>query len=1080
VAFDDPRYFGLHLAERDGYYKHKKTELAAMPRVLRIAGSFAVVLTVFWTYKLVAVPWIEPPADPRANQKLSEEAKEAAENRLQRQVATLEGMFPDGAWELKEPKILESDRLKLLFQNYTDLGDGRVELRPCTMIFMPDDSVGDEAQRRRQAVILEVPDRAILEFDEALDLRRGKIGRLVGGQLAGRITIRGKGEKPGPEDDLLIVTQDVQLTERHVWTPHAVDFHWGPHYGRGKQMHITLLPGAESDSADRNGPKIAGIERFELRRVEQLHLELGENEWKADAEPLVAANGSPKPPEAPSPAEETPTRSPLADLAENLPVEVTCSGPFCFDAVRKVATFEDRVNVLRINPHGPCDQLNCELLTIFFIDRVKPKGVDPRNGDADAKDRPAGSFDLQPQRIEAAGHPVVFAAPSKDVHARGERLEYDFSDESIVLDGGREVMLRKGPSEIHARSLRYKSAGDGPLGQIAAAGPGWLRGERPERPGEPLSATWSEQLNVRPFEGNQVISLYGDAELTFREIGRLTAPEIHFYLLEVPDGDDPKKTELLPDRMLACQRAYRLVCRDGELIACRDERPLDPEAARSLPISPVEIDSPQFSGKVEQLGVWFQGISLSTDTTRKTTPAGEDRQSAGPAFVRRLPSTRLPPQETPPGPKQHFAITGRLLQAKLLLVDEDRPDLSELTVVGRVRFEETQTGQPDEAPLLLVGDQLHVTDAHTPEATMVLTGQPANFEGRGLALSGTNLQLNRGTNRMWIDGSGWMTVPIDRDLQNRPLPTPGILRIAWEDRMVFDGRVARFEEAVDARTTNGQLQTETLEVHFQQAVDFSSDKIRQQPELEQILCRGGVFMENRSFEGPVQTSHEQMQVVDLAIHRVTGAMTASGPGWLNSTHYGSQKMLGGRDEDSGGEESGNEDSGDQRRLQSLHVRFQGPITGNLHQREMTFHDRVHCAFSPVDSWGVALDPERPDSLGPRGAAMHCDRLTVAEMPVPGTGRNAFELEAGGNVVVESTDFTARAIRMTYAEAKGQLVLEGDGRTDAELFRQQQTGGPTSKFAARKIFYWPKTKKLKIDDGRSLQLSGLGGGGRAAW
>jgi len=1040
-----------------------------MPRVLRIAGSFVVVLTVFWAYRLVAVPWIEPPADPRASQKLSEEAKAAAENRLQRQVAALEGMFPDGAWELKEPKILESDRVKLLFQDYTDSGGGRVELHPCTIIFMPDDSTGDEAQRRRQAVILEVPDRAILEFDESFDLRRGKVGRLVGGQLAGRITIRGKGAKPGPEDDLLIVTRDVQLTERHVWTPHAVDFRWGPHHGRGKQMHITLLPGPESDSAGRRGPKIAGIERFELRRVERLHLELGNRELgNRELDNRESAAGA-------EPA-KTPARNPLEDLAENLPVEVTCSGPFRFDAIRKVATFEDRVNVLRVNPQGPCDQLHCQLLSIFFTDRAKPRrgdadGVDADGVDADAKAKPTDSFGLQPWRIEATGYPVVFAAPSKDLHARGERLEYDFLEELIVLDGGQEVMLRKGASEIHARSLRHKSARDGTLGQIAAAGPGCLRGERPERPGESLTATWSEQLNVRPFEGNQVISLYGDAELKFREIGRLGAPEIHLYLLEVPHADNPKKTELLPDRMLACQRAYRLVYRDGELTTYRDGRPLDPLAARSLPLSPVQIDSPQFSGRVEQLGIWFQGVSPPAAATQNATAAGEDRQSTASPFVQRLPSTDVEAREMPQS-TQHFQITGRLLQAKLLLADEDRPDLSELTVVGRVRFEETRTARPNERPLLLLGDQLHVTDAHTPQATMVLTGQPARFEGRGLALSGTNLQLNRGTNRMWIDGSGWMTVPIDRDLQNRPLATPGILRIDWQDRMVFDGRVARFEEAVHACTTNGQLQTETFEVHFQQPVDFSSDKIRQRPELEQILCRGGVFMENYSFEGPMQISHEQVQVVDLAIHRVTGALTASGPGWLNSTHFGSREMLGGL----GGRD---ENSSDGQRLQSLHVRFQGPITGNVHHREMTFYDRVRCAFSPVDSWDVVLDPELPDSLGPRGATMHCDRLTVVEMPVPGTRRNAFELEAGGNVVVESTDFTARAIRMTYTEAKGQLVLEGDGRTDAELFRQQQTNGPTSKFAARKIYYWPKTRKVKIEDGRSLLLGRTSGGG-AAW
>ncbi|NQU21687.1 MAG: hypothetical protein HQ567_10415, partial [Candidatus Nealsonbacteria bacterium] len=60
-------------------------------------------------------------------------------------------------------------------------------------------------------------------------------------------------------------------------------------------------------------------------------------------------------------------------------------------------------------------------------------------------------------------------------------------------------------------------------------------------------------------------------------------------------------------------------------------------------------------------------------------------------------------------------------------------------------------------------------------------------------------------------------------------------------------------------------------------------------------------------------------------------------------------------------------------------------------------------------------------------------------------------------------------------AKGMLVLEGDGRADAELFRQQQVGGPTSKAAAQKIYYWPKIKRLKIEGARSLELNRIPGG-----
>ena len=78
----------------------------------------------------------------------------------------------------------------------------------------------------------------------------------------------------------------------------------------------------------------------------------------------------------------------------------------------------------------------------------------------------------------------------------------------------------------------------------------------------------------------------------------------------------------------------------------------------------------------------------------------------------------------------------------------------------------------------------------------------------------------------------------------------------------------------------------------------------------------------------------------------------------------------------------------------------------------------------------------------------------------GTGGRS-SLEALGNTVVEGTTFTARGNRITYAEAKDLLILEGDGRNDAELFRQLQPGAPRDHHAAQEILYWPKTKQFRI-------------------
>jgi hypothetical protein len=79
-----------------------------------------------------------------------------------------------------------------------------------------------------------------------------------------------------------------------------------------------------------------------------------------------------------------------------------------------------------------------------------------------------------------------------------------------------------------------------------------------------------------------------------------------------------------------------------------------------------------------------------------------------------------------------------------------------------------------------------------------------------------------------------------------------------------------------------------------------------------------------------------------------------------------------------------------------------------------------------------------------------------------------EMDAVGNTRVDGQrpdgdTFSALAQRLTYSQAKDMLVLVGDGRTDAQLFRQEQPGAPQTKTAAGSIYYWPTTRQVKIGD-----------------
>jgi len=138
--------------------------------------------------------------------------------------------------------------------------------------------------------------------------------------------------------------------------------------------------------------------------------------------------------------------------------------------------------------------------------------------------------------------------------------------------------------------------------------------------------------------------------------------------------------------------------------------------------------------------------------------------------------------------------------------------------------------------------------------------------------------------------------------------------------------------------------------------------------------------------------------------------------------------------------------------------------------QMIFQDQVRTAYAPVDCFSAVLPVDNPGALGERGVLIRSDWLKVNEAPLPGSDSGSMELMAGGNATAEGDTFFSRAARMSYAQAKDLLILEGDGRTLAEVFHQPQVGGQTSKHAARKILYWPGTGRLEIEDARSFEFN----------
>ena len=159
------------------------------------------------------------------------------------------------------------------------------------------------------------------------------------------------------------------------------------------------------------------------------------------------------------------------------------------------------------------------------------------------------------------------------------------------------------------------------------------------------------------------------------------------------------------------------------------------------------------------------------------------------------------------------------------------------------------------------------------------------------------------------------------------------------------------------------------------------------------------------------------------------------------------------------------------KLTYICVKFEGGINGKLDTHEIRFERQVDTTYGQVKDWKDRLFATKTEDLGPTGAHMTSDALTVTEMSLS-KAQKWVELEATGNVIVDGTSFTARAARIGYTSDKDQLVLEGDGRNDAEFWHQAAPGSQHSYTAAGKIRFQRKTNTLEVDDGKSLTLGSL--------
>lgn len=949
-------------------------------------AAFVAVLACYWTYSFLAVPMIEPGLEEAVRTTATREQIESARDDVTARQRDVAQYFSPGDWESDKPAIWKSGHMRLLFKTVEPNPDGTVSLNPCTLIFFPKD--GDPAAPPRP-VIMRAMEGARIRFDQPVELQNVDFGKrkFVGGALPGPIRISREASAPDAGDDLEITTRDLQMDGQRAWTDQPVNFRFGRSTASGRDLEILLDAAAGNGEADLM--RGATLRTLKLNRDVQMQLEVGSG-------PLAGgAAGGPPPRGEP-------------------PVKITCQGPFAFEMETYAASFRDQVDVLRLNPKGPSDQLNCALLTVYFSrpgeDRPAAAAAPPAAG--------GGAMVSQVRLIEARGDPVTLRRPAQGMFAR-----------------------------CHGIDFVPAVPGTASPGSMAAFGPGVIHANLPDDPAGKFVAQWARELRFEPDGPLQKATLRGATVVQIGQMGTITADEVFVWLSSKPPPPDAPPGQ--------AQAATTAAWQVERVLAQRYEK----SGHQSL--GNVVIDAPQLHAVAATLEATVDRAMAQPGAAPAAGPP-----AAGPKAQPERRRTS-PPQN----PNERFEVTGRSVHIRMLPQGEQLA-IASATIDQDAELQQFATaGGAKTRTLLVRGQQLHVSDAHTDDAKVTISGKPGFVEAGGMTLWGGVINLARRASRLWIDGPGRLTMPIAQDLDGQALPTPQVLTVDWKRALNFQTNTATFTGAVVARSGQQVLNTETLEAVLSRAVDFSNPRGAAPgpggaaPELAEVRTRGATFVEARQLdEQGRQTSFSQMELADLSINRTTGKIAGRGPGWARHIARGAAPQILAPEQPA---DQPRAPAADQDQITYLHITFRQGIEGNIDRRRVRLFDETRTVYGPVPDWNTKLDANDPDTLGPRGMLLQADVLEVREMAKrPEGDRGWFELDGSGGVDAEGQRFTALGDRLTYVERKDQLILRGD---PAEMYLEGESGAARSEVRLDQILYLVTRNYVSIRGARDINF-----------
>jgi lipopolysaccharide export system protein LptA len=823
--------------------------------------------------------------------------------------------------------------------------------------------------------------------------------------------------------------------------------------------------------------EVTGVERIVLRSGVEMHLFVdSQSGFLKSGKPAPAAEaGRPAPGEA-APAPKKQDRS---------LVVITTHGPFAYDLLKDVATFDipanpggqfpEQVLVNRYQELDKRDQLLCERLVLQFRrqnTRAKPGAAAP----ASATEGEKGSGpDLEIENAHATGKEVVLTSDSEMLEAHGNDFFYNALTLQTTLKGDPEMWALKEGNEIHARELQITNQKGAQQG--TAIGPGRMDLLDKKTGKRPLHARWRDKLLTTRDGKHDLLILIGDAAFVDDEQGQELKAETLKVWMEPRERDQPGPAEK-PKEPAAERRPRphhieaigRVQARSRELNIDKNDRLVlwfkDSPGPIPVPGPPAAEggDSHSVGKPADQ--------EIPGPSPRPIPPASSPNPPAPAAPVAPIPPIGLPGKpaaaakpEAPGKSARPIDLSARVVEAHIIRTGE-KNELDRLWTEGEVKVRQ-EGAVPTDRGIDIKGDTLQLT--RTPEGNViVVTGDLAELQLDKLFILGPEVNIDQAANKAWVNGTGLMQMESDTNFQGTKLKEPVPLTIHWDKSMFFNGTFAEFHGGIQAVQEDARLACQTLVVELDRAVslreeerrDTSSAKKeeRPKPKVKQLVCDVSVRVEETVLKDDQLVKYQRIESPSLGVDNSAGEIRASGPGVVRIFQPGpvdNGSAAPGRAPAKPAQPAAQE-------MKLTRVRYSGNLYANNKTYTASFYDNVEVVYLPTDDQNLEPDV---DKLPEGGMYIRSNQLSVYNRQGPGKGGQ--EMTATGNVVVRANNFTARADVMHYNEAKDQVILEGKEGNLVSLY-QREPNGTWKETRAQKVIYSRKTGQFEFIGGRSVQ------------